>query len=361
MEAQGRPVIKTIVLGWVLNTQTLTVHLTDDKFRLWTKELVDITTNSKQSVTAKSLECLLGRLQHAATIFKPGKHFLSRLYSAHQRALKTRFTRLSRSELEDLKLWQTFLAKTMDGISMNLVIPQEPSIILLTDASTTKGLGGYNVHTGKSWRLPLQPWMVGMSINTLEFMSAIIAFEIDVLDLPPTNFECYLIATDNTAAMGWLQKSNFDVDGEQGVQLTLARHLASRLLELNVCISSQWLAGVHNKVADMLSREQEMSNIEITKLILSSYPQQVPLSFNTSQCPDSICSLVYSLARPWLPEIALQTPPIQEKRLIGNDGKNSWQSLPLQTPTCLPSPVPNESPFFQLTSNVSEPSNCSPF
>jgi hypothetical protein len=361
MKAEGQPSEFATILGWKVNTKTLTISLSDDKFKMWTKELVYIIENKQKSVKGKTLECILGRLQHAATIFTPGKHFLGRLYSAQQRATRTKFTRLSKIEIEDLQLWLLFLNKVSRGISINLCIPQEPDHIILTDASTTQGLGGYNVKNGKAWRYKLQPWMKSLSINTLEFMSSIIAFEIDIEQNPPSNFDCYLIATDNTAAMGWLKKTNFASIGEQAVQLALARHLAYRLMELNCCISSQWISGLNNCVADMLSREHTLSDLELTNVIKITYPQQVPQSFEICQSQNKACSTIYSLVQPWLSSEVSPTLQILAETHTGYDGLNSLPLSKYKT-TISPSTVNlSESPFYQPLSNVLDPNNWTPF
>jgi hypothetical protein len=361
MTAEGKPAELAKVLGWLLDTHTLTVHLPEDKYIIWTRDIDEILNNKTKSVMDKSMESLIGRLQHAAVMFTPGKHFLSRLYSALSRAKVTRFTRLSKLEIEDLKLWKNFLKLAFEGVSMNLVVQQEPDIILLTDASTSKGLGGYNVSSGKAWRLPILPWMVGLSINTLEFMSALIALEVDLIDNKGRQDTCYLIATDNTAAMGWLKRSNFDPNGEQTIQLALARHLANRLLENKICLSSQWIAGHSNCVADALSRKFELDDIELTKFIQKSYPSQVPQSFKVFPCPDKAFLQVFSSVQHELPKTASCQQQESVTKLNGEDGKNSFSWSALKTLSSVYIQDLNESPFCPHTWNVSAQNPYSPF
>jgi hypothetical protein len=312
-------------------------------------------------VKDKTLESLIGRLQHAAVMFTPGKHFLSRLYSALSRAKITKFTRLSKIEIEDLKLWKNYLKQAYKGVSMNLVIQQEPDVILLTDASTSKGLGGYNVKSGNAWRLPIQPWMVGLSINTLEFMSAIIGLEVELLNDNIQHENCFLIATDNTAAMGWLKRSNFDPDGEQQIQLALARHLANTLLENKICISSQWIAGHSNCVADALSRKFELDDNELNKLIQLSYPQQVPPSFKVYPCPDKAYSRIFLSVQHELPKIVLCQQQDNVMKLNGEDGTNSFKWSVFKTTTFASTQDLSESPFSPHLLSASELKAYTPF
>jgi hypothetical protein len=65
-----------LVLGWQINTRTLTISLPKDKFITWT---AGINRLSASRVKHKDLERLIGRLNHVAGIYKPMRHFLGRL------------------------------------------------------------------------------------------------------------------------------------------------------------------------------------------------------------------------------------------------------------------------------------------
>jgi len=93
---------------------------------------------------------------------------------------------------------------------------------------------------------------------------------------------CYLSATDNTFAMGWLRKSNFFSDGNHAAHLGLAQEFTSELLRRALMNYSQWFAGEGNWVADLLSRDLVSSDHEITTIINSRIPSQVPKSFKVS-------------------------------------------------------------------------------
>jgi hypothetical protein len=75
MKAEGKPSEKAKVLGWLIDTGTLTVHLPEDKYVIWSREIEEIINNKSKCVMDKTLESLIGRLQHAAVMFTPGKHF----------------------------------------------------------------------------------------------------------------------------------------------------------------------------------------------------------------------------------------------------------------------------------------------
>jgi hypothetical protein len=79
-KAESRMEEQKTVLGWVLNTRTLSIHLPHETFDNWLNDIKSI-LNSK-SVNSKSLEYLSGRLNHVANIYPPMRHFLGPLYQA---------------------------------------------------------------------------------------------------------------------------------------------------------------------------------------------------------------------------------------------------------------------------------------
>lgn len=70
--------VKT-VLGWTINTRSFLMSLSDDKFSSWSTHLKEAITLRRMSCT--DLECLVGRLHHAAQIQPLSRYFLHRLRS----------------------------------------------------------------------------------------------------------------------------------------------------------------------------------------------------------------------------------------------------------------------------------------
>jgi hypothetical protein len=141
--------IKTI-LGWELNTRTLTVHLPKDKYNKWTKAIQDLVENTRASQT--QLESTIGRINHAASILSIIRHFLGCLRHALLRSSKHGWTTLRLSEKSDLHLINSFLLEATNGISMNNLVFRKLSIINRSDASEF-GIGGYNIASGRAWHL----------------------------------------------------------------------------------------------------------------------------------------------------------------------------------------------------------------
>ena len=67
---------------------------------------------------------------------------------------------------------------------------------------------------------------------------------------------------------------------------------------------SQWFPGIQNNVADTLSREIDLSDVELTNLLHLSIPSRVPANFDIVPLPNEIVS--------WLTSLLLQLP-VQER------------------------------------------------
>jgi hypothetical protein len=268
-----------------------------------------------------------------------GNHFLGRLRSAAIRADKFKGTRLSSEETKDLVLWKDFLVVTHTGIDLNLLTTREPNNILRTDACE-HGLGGYSLKTGRAWRWEIPLHLQGSkSINFLEFLACVVGIMLSIEEDDPAAGYCYLSATDNTSAMGWLRKSNFVSDGDHAAHLGLAREFTSELLRRALMNYSQWFAGEGNWVADLLSRDLVSSDHEITTIINSRFPSQVPPSFKVSPLPAKISSfLSYWVQLRTLPRgspakhTAKPTPP-------GGGGSSSLSKRTSSTPAAKATPT----------------------
>jgi hypothetical protein len=224
MIAEGTPTETLNVLGWKINTRTMTISLPKEKFEKYARQVNENLLQPKKSRERKELESLVGRLQHVASILPAARHFMGRLTEAQNRA--KRYTKLLKNELDDLRIWVKFLEMAYKGIDINLLTPRYPDRILVTDASLANGMGGFKVQTGRAWRWPIPKEWKELSINVLEFLTTIIALELDLIEDPPNKSDCYLIVTNNMSAMGWLHKTNF-CEAKEKVRYTILRGVIS--------------------------------------------------------------------------------------------------------------------------------------
>lgn len=160
-EAEGTPAETQTVLGWIVDTRSLQIRLPPDKLTEWTTEINSVLADAAEGrrVQHKTLDSLLGRLQHSAIVLIERAHFLNRVRSAQQLAAKIKrgSVRIVAAVCRDLDLWKSFLDKAAEWIDINRLVTQSPNWIIRTDACE-HGLGGYSLTRGRVWRwyIPLE-------------------------------------------------------------------------------------------------------------------------------------------------------------------------------------------------------------
>ncbi|KAK6178598.1 hypothetical protein SNE40_013351 [Patella caerulea] len=100
---------------------------------------------NKNSVRKRELLQLLGYFNFAAKIVLPGRTFSAYMYSLSATVPKLLFfIKLTRECKNDLKMWLSFL-KHWNKVSFfyDTEVSTSPSLDLFTDASSTRGFGGY--------------------------------------------------------------------------------------------------------------------------------------------------------------------------------------------------------------------------
>jgi len=137
--------------------------------------------------------------------------------------------------------------------------------------------------------------------------------------------ECFLSLGDNSSSIGWLHKASIDPTKNSPLFLA-ARKFAKIILTNNVCIYSQHIPGVSNKIVDALSRRFDLNDEQLTSLINSSSYLQVHSSFRICQIHPEINSwMIY-----WLQKCSAMKESHRTQRIkkigCGNDGL-SMQNL----------------------------------
>ncbi|KAI2502401.1 hypothetical protein MHU86_12058 [Fragilaria crotonensis] len=111
LKAEGAPAEVQIVLGWTLNTRTLTIGLPTDKFTAWGAELDRI--SRARRCTFGEMESLAGRLGHASYAIPLTRHFLERIDKmvSDGNTRKSTNLNLTVEVVADLQLWRKFLSR----------------------------------------------------------------------------------------------------------------------------------------------------------------------------------------------------------------------------------------------------------
>ena len=125
-------------LGFELDTVSMIVRLPTEKL-CRTKELVGEWVE-KKACKKHDLESLLGHLQHAATVVRPGRTFVQRLIELLSRVKKPyRWIRISATTRSDLQWWRQFM-EDWNGVALMPQVSQ-PTVSIESDASGSWGCG----------------------------------------------------------------------------------------------------------------------------------------------------------------------------------------------------------------------------
>ena len=149
--AEGRLEEVKTILGWVINTRSMTIHLPSHKYIAWSKSIKDILRAGKTNHA--SLDTLIGRLNHLCVILPHTLHFLSRIRKLCLQSTRRRFVTLKHVHIADMNLFLQFLKKANSGVNLNLVAFRQPTHVFYSDACP-RGLGGYS-HDGWAWRFEI--------------------------------------------------------------------------------------------------------------------------------------------------------------------------------------------------------------
>ena len=103
-------------LGIILDTQQMQARLPDNKLNHIKFQLS--TWLHKKKATKRQILSLVGLLQHACTVVRPGRTFVARMYSSAAKVKKlTYFSCLNKSFKSDLYWWHMFI-NHWNGISL---------------------------------------------------------------------------------------------------------------------------------------------------------------------------------------------------------------------------------------------------
>ena len=244
-------------LGTLLDTVRMEARLPDDKLirlRSAVAEWLD-----KRKATKQQILSLVGILQHAAKVVRPGRIFVRRMYSfAAQVSELDHFTRLNNGFRSDLCWWHLF-ANDWNGCSFLRVVCEEPhpQFTIQTDASGSWGCGAFFQGDWLQWQWP-DEW-APIPIMAKELVPILLSSAVWGTQLAHTRvlFQC-----DNTGVVAAVKKGS----SKDNRVMHLLRCLWFFTAYYDISITIEHIAGVANIAADHLSRNN-------SHLFFSSYPQ----------------------------------------------------------------------------------------
>ena len=224
----------------------------------------------RRKVTLQEIQSLTGLLNFACTVVVPGRAFLRRLIDLTIGVQKPHFLiRLSREVKQDLLVWQSFLAG-FNGRSFFLTDQWTNShqLELYTDAS---GALGYGAVFGRHWCYGQWPdsWC-HLNIAFLELYPIVLSLHLWGHDMQNQRI---IFFTDNEALVHVINKQSC----RDKNLMFLVRRLVLVCLENNICFKAKHIAGVHNILADALSRLKLQTFKQLAPAYMNPHPTEIPL------------------------------------------------------------------------------------
>lgn len=239
------PVIAITFLGIEINSATMTLSLPQDKLTVPKARLASWV--GKWRASKHQLQELLGHLNHAAAVVRPGKSFLRSIIEAMKRPhLPSQFTRIDTQCRADILWWSIFVSSWN---RVSLLPPATPNITIISDASGSWGCGAFNQCTGEWFQISWPTTWKDINIAVKELLPSTIAA---VIWGNQWKGQRILILSDNAAVVAALKARS-------------ARHVT--LSHLIKCLffweatfdfehNSEHIAGSLNTTADALSRNR---------------------------------------------------------------------------------------------------------
>ncbi len=255
-------------LGITLDSVRLEARLPQDKLQDLHSSLAE--WEARQTCTKQQLKSLIGTLSFAAKAVPAGRTFLRRIIDASTTVPNPNDELTIPEEVrKDIRWWKTF-ATPWNGSSF-LLHPNwtpAPDFQLFTDSSGTIGFGAF--WDGLWFNGHWSPDQDAMSIQWKELYPIVLAVSVWGNRWSRRKI---LFCCDNMAVVSCIQTGT----SHSKPMMTLLRNLFLAAAQLNLTVSARHVPGVHNSIADSLSRCR-MQEFRSLAPMASPHPTPTPLS-----------------------------------------------------------------------------------
>jgi hypothetical protein len=329
------------ILGWDVNTESMTVHLPSHRAdRL--RELLH-TFADKRYASRRKWQSLLGELRSMAMAIHSAKYLFCILQHGLTQNSARRF-RLSSLIKYALRDWQQLVTELHQRpVPITMLVPHAPHYWAAVDASA-RGMGGLWLPTTLTvdrqpyiWRhkfpasitnrlVSFQNPSGDITNSELKLAALVVGHHTQLAHIPNRRHTNTTIATDNTPTQAWVAKGSTTSTGPPAFLLRL---LAQDCRAAGSEITPAYTAGSTNTIADFLSRSFALDDAALLQTIQHRFPIQPPWKLATP--PTSILSATnWALSKqlpPWEYRLDGPLPPTP----AGTFGQNSacpWHATP---------------------------------
>ena len=234
------PARSLIFLGIELDAVAMEIRLPGEKLQRLKREIRK--WRSQRACTKRELLFLIGQLQHACCVVKPGRTFLRRMINLAATVRELHYKiRLNKSFRSDLEWWACFLP-AWNGVGMMAgVTPASPTGSITSDASGSWGCGAFT-SAGEWFQLVLPESWNGIHISNKGTATDSDRDSSVGEQWRGKTVRCWC---DNAAVVAIIRSGS---SRDERVM-----HLMRSLAHFNMQITAQHVPGVENGAADALS------------------------------------------------------------------------------------------------------------
>ena len=231
-------------LGIILDTQQMEARLPEDKLSRIRTQLS--TWLGRRKATKREILSLVGLLQHATRVVRPGRTFVSRMYNTAAKVKELHYyTTLTKAFKSDLHWWH-FFVNSWNGVSFLECYAQQTSFDcqVVTDASGSWGCGAQFKDHWFQYAWP-SGWLT-VGIMAKELVPIVIGCAVwgPLLVKKDTELKC-----DNQGLVDAINKGS----SKDEMVMHLLRCLWFFTAFFNIRVTATHIRGVDNSSADMLS------------------------------------------------------------------------------------------------------------
>ena len=252
-------------LGIEMDTQAGSLRLPADKLGRLQALLSD--WGDRKACSRQELESLIGLLNHACKVVRPGRSFLRRminlLHTVPMHSMRPHPIRLNREFRSDLAWWRLFTSE-WNGVSFLMPPSQLPGKELTTDASGSWGCGAW--HGNRWFQLAWNDASLQLPITVKELLPIILACKLWGIEWSGQCIRCHC---DNQAVVANLRSRT----SRDRHCLHMLRALAFIEARYGFHLQPLYISTRSNHLADDLSRNN-----------LSSFLLKVP---DANRVPDN--------------------------------------------------------------------------
>ena len=241
-----------VFLGITLDSNSMQASLPREKI----DRILDILKQflDKRSITKRELLSLLGHLNYASSIIRPGRSFVSYLLTlAHSVKELHHHVRLNNDCQSDINMWKYFL-EHWNGISFfyDSYLTNASDIELYTDASGSYGYGAY--YQGKWFSVPWPSDLpkLGDDDMSIAFMELVPIVTAVCVWSQTWCRKRICFHSDNQSTVNIIKKGR----SKSPLIMKLMRRLTISCAMGNFTVVASFLPGRFNLLADWLSRSQ---------------------------------------------------------------------------------------------------------